>query len=257
MKSTIALLAALGLAGSASANLSFTEDFSGASMPSNLETTGPLDGTSGLIAFGGTAQFNGQGDNQRQYLRTVESDYFAADFTMEVTFHTAGDGWWEAGWIGLGAGTPDAGNFGGPSQPRIGIEIGGSGATGGVKMMDNGWLSPTDAPAWNANTAFVGPTTQRYRFTYTAANQNMSVEIDQNYAGGAFVANISSVWTTSDNGDNSGQFDASSSHIYFGTAGNGSYFDDLSVTVIPEPATLGMVVLLGGGMIWIRKRFMI
>lgn len=27
--------------------------------------------------------------------------------------------------------------------------------------------------------------------------------------------------------------------------------------VIPEPATLGMIVFLGGGMIWIRKRFMI
>jgi hypothetical protein len=34
--------------------------------------------------------------------------------------------------------------------------------------------------------------------------------------------------------------------------------DDLANTyIIPEPATLGMVVLLGGGMFWIRKRFMI
>ena len=30
-----------------------------------------------------------------------------------------------------------------------------------------------------------------------------------------------------------------------------------TVTAIPEPATLGMLVLVGGGMVWIRKRFMI
>jgi len=28
-------------------------------------------------------------------------------------------------------------------------------------------------------------------------------------------------------------------------------------TVIPEPATLGLVALMGGGMLFIRKRFMI
>ena len=30
-----------------------------------------------------------------------------------------------------------------------------------------------------------------------------------------------------------------------------------TVTAIPEPATLGMLALVGGGMVWIRKRFMI
>jgi hypothetical protein len=31
----------------------------------------------------------------------------------------------------------------------------------------------------------------------------------------------------------------------------------VSVSAIPEPATLGMVTLLGGGILWIRKKFMI
>jgi hypothetical protein len=30
-----------------------------------------------------------------------------------------------------------------------------------------------------------------------------------------------------------------------------------TITAIPEPATLGMLALMGGGMLWIRKRFMI
>jgi hypothetical protein len=246
---------ALCTAAGAHANLSFTEDFSGGSMPSNLETTGNFDLTDNIVFGDGTAKFNGQGDNQRQYLRTTESDYFAADFVMEVTYNMSGDGWWEAAWIGMGDGTFDPGNFNGTTHPRIGVQLGGTGASGGIQLFDNAWLSPTGAPAWDADTAFTGPKTHRVRMTYTTANQNMSVEIDQDYAGGAFVTDISSVWTTSDNGDNSGQFDASNSHIFMGAAGNGSYFDDLTVTVIPEPATLGLVALLGGGMLWIRKRF--
>ena len=34
-------------------------------------------------------------------------------------------------------------------------------------------------------------------------------------------------------------------------------WNETVVTAIPEPATLGMVVLLGGGMLWVRKRLMI
>lgn len=33
--------------------------------------------------------------------------------------------------------------------------------------------------------------------------------------------------------------------------------DNLMIETIPEPATLGLVSLLGGGLLWIRKRFMI
>jgi len=39
-----------------------------------------------------------------------------------------------------------------------------------------------------------------------------------------------------------------------GTAGTGQI---LQVTVIPEPATLGMLAFIGGGMLWIRRKFMI
>ena len=33
--------------------------------------------------------------------------------------------------------------------------------------------------------------------------------------------------------------------------------NDSTISVIPEPATFGMMALIGGGMVWIRKRFMI
>jgi hypothetical protein len=34
-------------------------------------------------------------------------------------------------------------------------------------------------------------------------------------------------------------------------------FDDITLTAIPEPATLGMVAVFGGGILFIRRRFMI
>ena len=37
----------------------------------------------------------------------------------------------------------------------------------------------------------------------------------------------------------------------------GVWVDDMQLTVIPEPATLGLFGLVGGGMIWVRKRFTI
>jgi len=40
----------------------------------------------------------------------------------------------------------------------------------------------------------------------------------------------------------------------YGNAGTGQM---LQVTVIPEPATLGMLAFVGGGMLWIRRKFRI
>ena len=37
----------------------------------------------------------------------------------------------------------------------------------------------------------------------------------------------------------------------------GVWVDDMDLTVIPEPATLGLFGLLGGGLLWTRKRFTI
>lgn len=259
MKYAIALLVTLGLVGAASANLSFTEDFSGALMPANMETTGGFNaGTTPPIAFGGTALFTGTFDDQRQYLRTVESDYYAQDFTMEVSYFMNGGGWWEAAWIGMGTGTTD-GPFNSPGGDWIGVEFSGDGGANGVWLKDGGWAAGPGAPMWDVDTSLSvnGAATHRFQFTYTAAIQNMSVAIDFDYAGGAFVADATSVWTTSSDGNNAdeNQFNASNSHLFMGTAGNGSYFDDLSVTVVPEPATLGLFGLLGGAMLWIRKRF--
>ncbi|WP_372807411.1 PEP-CTERM sorting domain-containing protein [Pontiella sp.] len=37
----------------------------------------------------------------------------------------------------------------------------------------------------------------------------------------------------------------------------GGYFDNLTIEAIPEPATLGLVIAMGGGILWIRRMFMV
>ena len=41
--------------------------------------------------------------------------------------------------------------------------------------------------------------------------------------------------------------------VYLSTA----YIDDVTVSAIPEPATLGMVAAFGGGILFIRRKLMI
>ncbi|MDF7827034.1 PEP-CTERM sorting domain-containing protein, partial [Pontiellaceae bacterium B12227] len=38
---------------------------------------------------------------------------------------------------------------------------------------------------------------------------------------------------------------------------SGVWYDDMSVTTIPEPATIGLIGLFGGGLIFIRRTFML
>uniref|UniRef100_UPI003568F9B4 PEP-CTERM sorting domain-containing protein n=1 Tax=Pontiella sp. TaxID=2837462 RepID=UPI003568F9B4 len=62
---------------------------------------------------------------------------------------------------------------------------------------------------------------------------------------------------------NWGGFAGSFSSITGTDLGDGLSFDtsnllvDGTVTVIPEPATLGLVVMMGGGLLWIRRVFMV
>jgi hypothetical protein len=47
------------------------------------------------------------------------------------------------------------------------------------------------------------------------------------------------------------------SDITSDTAGNDVDLDDVSFVAIPEPATLGLIAAFGGGIVFIRRRFMI
>jgi hypothetical protein len=38
-------------------------------------------------------------------------------------------------------------------------------------------------------------------------------------------------------------------------SGISTYYENILIETIPEPATMGLFALIGGGMLWIRKRF--
>lgn len=42
-----------------------------------------------------------------------------------------------------------------------------------------------------------------------------------------------------------------------GSSGQNTYLDNVGISAVPEPATLGLVALFGGGLLFIRRRFMI
>jgi hypothetical protein len=45
--------------------------------------------------------------------------------------------------------------------------------------------------------------------------------------------------------------------LFLGNGSGGASFDDVSVTAIPEPATLGLLAVFGGGVLFIRRKLMI
>ena len=247
---------ALCVAGGASAvPISFTEDFSGLAMPVGMESTINMqaDGIDRLDFSGGNATItnpSGEGD-KRQYIRTIESDYASVDFVLEATITSLGTGWWEAAYIGLGTG--ELGAFNEPTGgPFIGLEHGADDHSRWA-LRDGGWrnsAAEATGGAWSGDDSWTAGT-HRVRLTYTVADQQMYSEVDKDYTGGAFVADLTSVWSS--NGSDDG-FDASNAHIFFG-AGNNTSFDDISVTVIPEPATFSLLVAFGGAMLFVRKRF--
>jgi len=97
--------------------------------------------------------------------------------------------------------------------------------------------------------------------------------IDVNGTGGNGVANLDGVFNIVDSGVANGTYDIIAATTINGdfdsvtvggvdidTLSDWSYAINggtLSVTVIPEPATLGMFAMLGVSMLWIRRKFMI
>ena len=245
MKLTIAL--ALCAAAGSNAALMFDEDFSGGAS-SNMGTTPSLD----RAVYTGSLQNNhvdyAGGNaawedliNYRQYIRTTDSDYLTIDFRYEATVTiAAGSGAWADVMFGMGIGTAAA-PWGEPAGPNIGISP--EGGSTFTRNILNG-VRTRDGRSGGAGT-------HRLRMDWNATTQMADVSIDNGY-NGTFSADNGYTLAGAD----AGGLDASNSHLFVG-GGEGIIVDDISVTAIPEPATFGLVFLMGGGMLFARKRLML
>ncbi|MCB1208644.1 MAG: choice-of-anchor D domain-containing protein, partial [Verrucomicrobiales bacterium] len=212
------------------------EDFSGGTPPAGFDTSFDATVGSPTVSFaGGNANFNGANDLYRTYVRSLDTGYYSRDFVAEITVT---QGSW-LGFFGMGVGTPTGGSNE-PGVPQLTFRL--PPGTGQVSAYDNVGGPPPFG--------ILGDGTHRLRLTWNATAKTALFEVDKDYAGGPFVADLTSaVVDGSDNG-----FDATNSRIFFGGAA-GMVFDDLTITtggrsdIVVNSASFNDPVTLVGGSI--------
>jgi len=216
--------------------ISFTDDFGDGVLNPLLEDV------SGVFTESGGDISNTSG--LRSFIRTVASDFNTTPFVYEITINLSST---EIAFVGFGPGTPDSSFNNEPFGANFRIHSNDL-ASGEVHFA-------TNTVAGGALESFVvigfsGNGTHRSRVTFDGIN-TLTFDYDQNFSG-SFLADFSSTVALS-----TLPFDATNSHLFFGSTGNAiTSFDNLSVSVpVPEPGTLFLLaagLLVGAAF---RKRF--
>lgn len=249
---------------------SFSTGFTGATLDAGLSQTHNEPGTT--LTLGGTAAFTGVDAeiNRRSYVGTVGSDYGTSTNNWIARIEVQNSGFSGAQlFFGLGTGTTvdfDDPIYGTPqgttsTEPVSFIMMydpsynnGGDRSVGTVRKQSSegywaGEVNLTDAQFDTVVGTTGGPAAAafyRYSMAYDYLAQTLTFDVDQISAFGGSV-------TSSAAGNvrvvdlNLMGYNETNGKIFFG--GNNSTFDNLSVTVIPEPSAallgaLGMLALL-------------
>lgn len=271
MKKTIGAILIATLMGSLSANatLVFSDDFSVAggvgAINDGIGTTRQTSGTTtstytygGLgtasivndFANGGTAQILGTyGDGDGATL-TLDTNFgpqlSGTDWDLSFTAYSpVVGGTLNNGWFGFGVGTssfPGGAPFG-----EFGIIIR---PTGDVAIFQNGGFLVANVAAYNPFSSII-----RYHLLIDEINNDVTLGYDAfdtglNYLDSEILGIIPATFVAGDrtlnwavNAD-----DAVNAQI-------STYIEDVTINAIPEPTTFGLFAALGGGMLFIRRRF--
>lgn len=231
------IVMAMGLAAHAASNLSLSlTEMAGLNVFSNAAESAVVFDAAG--AHFGTAT---AGDGGRNYLRTNDSDYATIGFTAEITFETTNDD--QAIFIGLGSG--DTALFGTPDWSTQFSSASFWPESSNNKFVRFRTANDVNAFADTLVTGGLDPGTHRFRMTFNPATNELLGEIDKNYAGGPFVADVvssNSPISTSTLFAANG-WPSEPSRIFFGGDDN-AVFRDLTITVVPEPSA-GLLALMG------------
>jgi hypothetical protein len=211
----------------------------------------PGDDSNPAVSFdAGGAHFGSliAGDAGRNYLRTLVGDYatVSVSFTAEITFEvTTND---QATFFGVGTG--DTALFGTPDWSTQFSSASFWPEPGNDQLV--AFRTQNDVNAF-VNRAIAGfdPGVHRLRMTFTSATNHLVGSIDLNYAGGPFTADATTlpiVTTTLFAADG---WPTEPSRIFFG-GDDGATFRDLTITVVPEPTSAGL--LAAGALALLRRR---
>lgn len=223
----------LAIAMPASAAVSITENFDGASVTSDLSVPAGWD-------FNGSANKTGGG---RNYVSTVATDYLNVDFVMTIDYTLADGGGPGIAFFGIGSAAPNGTWFGTPADSFWAESRPSDFDTGDVQWstMSGFGSSPPEVSFGNA-----GNGSHRFRIEKTGDNITMSFDAGANGSfDGSATRSLSSDLTF---------LNASNSRLFFGTEGGNATFDNLAITVVPEPASAGFAALAALGLMVRRRR---
>jgi len=225
----------------------------------------------------------GEANNDRDFFRTVDTDYADVGFTAYLTFEARleSSGSWNNSQIffGLGSGTatsggdPDNGVSGAHSSLLL-INRGTGSSTGGTTGANVSYIERIDGASNSSaqvNVDYNGledqtqVTTTAMRMTYDAGTGAIQWDLDYDYAGdGTYAAFSSDQSFTSGGGTVSGSIQTAwaggaEARIWFGgdSDTNNSehlFFRDFEVIPVPEPSSLMLMGVAAGVWMLIRKR---
>ncbi|MBF0198149.1 MAG: PEP-CTERM sorting domain-containing protein [Planctomycetes bacterium] len=230
-----ALILLLSLFNHLQAGIAFSDDFNDGALGSHLDN------------FEGTfAETGGQLKNiygTRSTIRTSDSDYISNDFIFESTITISST---EIAFMGMGTGAqdPNLSNepFGAYLRMHDSTLVGGrvdlvvnSSPLSGFEFVDYGFGN-------------FGNGTHRVRSTLTGSL--LTFDIDQHY-NGTFNTDASSSVDLS-----LFSFNSTNSHLFVGTSTSGAAYDDMlvSVSAVPEPASLSLLLLSCGSLAFFRRK---
>ncbi len=234
------IAAMVGLTLSSNGATSFVENFSDNSPSPNMLT--------GSVYGSPTTNFTGafsitSGDSNRIYLGTNDTDYSTVDFTFEadVTIPNLGSPW-SIAFLGMGSSNANGGFYGEPAPDHSVI------MALRPDEGDNGNLTSRDNGGFNFIFNQIGLTTatQGMRMDWNATTKQATFLFDVGNDG-TYDPALTFVVDGSDNG-----FDATNSQLFVG-GGNGTTFDNISITTVPEP-TSALLGSLGLFLIGARRR---
>ena len=240
------LLLAVGLIGSASAQVLFQDDFSGYLSNQNLNIPSDYIVSDGTIGATGAL---------KDYITTTSSGYNSIDFKLGITIHL-GNSSGGLAWIGLGSGLADeAWSY----QPKFGGYVtimpswfsgGGASMTAETIPSETAIKVANGTASWNSTTLYNQPFGDIVRLEILKFGQNLTFNIDPNYNGIVFNNTYSGNLSFN---DDLPFLNSSNSRLFFG-AGSGTTFSELSVTAVPEPSTYALFGLGAIGMLMALRR---
>lgn len=185
------------------------------------------------------------GDFGTNYVRTVQSDYATTSFTAEITIELSDDD--QASFFGVGSGeiavfgTPDWGTL--FSSVSLWPSLGNNTIVAFRTRNDINQFRDNVVPGFDVGI-------HRLRMAFDAGTQLLVGSIDLDFAGGAFVADATTLPVDIAPLFAADGWPSEPSRIFFG-GDDGATFRDLTIHVVPEPVSavlsaLGAVALSVG-----------